>query len=89
MNGQERPTALIRRVDLSADGQRASGAPASSEAVLVAGYGGLIGSLVAKPCVCGGDVTADPLRPAPGVAAHNHTGRHKAWRQNHEAWLYD
>ena len=79
MNGQERPTALIRRVDLSAGGQRASGAPATSEAELI--WAGRNGStLRTEPCVCGGFVTADPGAPAYGVQAHNYTSRHLAWR---------
>lgn len=37
-------------------------------------------ALEERPCACGGTVTADPARPAPGVAAHQFTSRHKAWR---------
>lgn len=80
MNGPERPTALIRRVDLSASGQRASGAPASSELDLFHAYRARDGGIQEGPCVCGGTVQADPDAPGRGVAAHNHTSRHKAWR---------
>lgn len=39
-----------------------------------------VGRLETRPCACGGTVTADPNAPAKGVAAHQFTGRHKAWR---------
>lgn len=53
----------------------------STEPELLHGYSGLAESrLQTLPCACGGYVTADPERPAPGVAAHQFTGRHKAWR---------
>lgn len=94
MNGQGRPTALTRRIDLSASGQRASGAPASPERALEYAYRHSTGADVSisgleqRPCVCGGTVTADPLSPAKGVQAHNYSPRHKAWRSNHEQELY-
>lgn len=81
MNGQERPTALYRRVDLSAGGQRASGAPAPLHALRVMPFDR---TTETRPCVCGGPVTANPDAPAYGVQAHNFTGRHKAWRANRE-----
>lgn len=84
MNEQERPTALIRRIDVSASGQRASGAPAFTEDVLLHGYLGTSASLATVPCSCGGEVTADPSRPAYGVAAHQYTSRHRAWRAARE-----
>lgn len=79
MNGVGRPTAEVRRVDLSSDHRRTSAAP-SSEDALFNGYSGSESVLVTLPCACGGDVTADPYAPSRGVAAHQFTGRHKAWR---------
>lgn len=66
----EQPAVTVRRVD----------APATSEDALFHGYAGAVSHLETRPCVCGGTVTADPFRPAPGVAAHQFTSRHKAWR---------
>lgn len=76
----ERPTAEIRRVDLSAPEVSASVVRSVSEEALFKGYSGAESVLVTLPCACGGDVTADPNAPARGVAAHQFTGRHKAWR---------
>lgn len=77
MNGLERSTAEVRRIDLSASQDRAS---IASEADLFHGYSRVTSGLVTLPCACGGNVTADPDAPARGVAAHQFTGRHKAWR---------
>lgn len=80
MNGLERPSVTVHRIDVSAVRPNA---PVVSEEALFRGYSG--GSvLVTLPCVCGGDVTADPYAPARGVAAHQFTGRHKAWREAHD-----
>lgn len=83
MTGLGRPTASVERVDLSVQ-QRASAVPATSEEALFRGYRGSAETdgigIEHRPCVCGGTVTADPRRPAPGVAAHQFTSRHKAWR---------
>jgi hypothetical protein len=38
-----------------------------------------------KPCVCGGRLRADLREPAWGVARHNATKRHQAWRLRKEA----
>lgn len=84
MNELGRPTASVVRVDLSGQ-QRASAVPATSEDALFRGYSGAESVLVTLPCACGGDVTADPYAPARGVAAHQYTGRHKAWRSVREA----
>lgn len=84
MNELGRPTALIRRIDLSADGQRASGAPATSEAALFHAYRAVDTAVETRPCVCGGEVTADPYAPARGVQAHNFTSRHRGWRAARE-----
>lgn len=56
----------------------------TSEAALIHGYAGATTHLETKPCACGGSVTADPQRPAQGVAAHNFSPRHRAWRANQE-----
>jgi hypothetical protein len=42
-------------------------------------------SLQRRQCACGGFVIADPISPAKGVAAHQFTSRHRAWRANREA----
>lgn len=34
-------------------------------------------------CACGGMVRADHREPANGVASHNRTKVHRAWRQAH------
>lgn len=34
---------------------------------------------IARPCLCGGVVTADPVDPAPGVVLHQETERHREW----------
>lgn len=60
----------------------------ATEAALFAGYSRTVGAddtrLQTLPCACGGRVTADPAAPAKGVAQHNSTGRHKAWRAARE-----
>lgn len=84
MNGSERPTADIKRVDMS--GLR-SGASAAHSSSLVDRRFDPAHGLVTLPCVCGGDVTADPIVPAKGVQAHNYSSRHRAWRNNREAEL--
>lgn len=33
-----------------------------------------------QPCACGAFITADESNPGPGVAAHQRTPRHLAWR---------
>lgn len=38
---------------------------------------------VARPCVCGGVVVADPQDPGEGVRCHQAEPRHVAWR----AWV--
>ena len=38
---------------------------------------------VARPCLCGGVVIADPVDPTDGVREHQATPKHKAWR----AWV--
>lgn len=80
VTGLGRPTATVSRVDVS-PARRASAVPASSEDRLFAGYSRAESALVTLPCACGGDVTADPDAPSRGVAAHQFTGRHKAWRE--------
>jgi hypothetical protein len=35
-----------------------------------------------RPCVCGRSVRADRWMPADGVAHHNRTREHRAWRQD-------
>lgn len=87
MNGQVRPTARQGgRFDVSPAASSASAAPASSEDLLMRGYRNTdpAGGLETRPCACGGIVTADPDAPGRGVAAHQFTGRHKAWRANQE-----
>jgi len=80
----ERPTAAIRRVDVSALARGASAV--RSEDALFHGYSRMGQPRIeARPCVCGGYVHADPVRPARGVAAHQYTGRHLAWRAAQEA----
>ena len=56
----------------------------TTEAALIHGYAGTSSHLETKRCACGGTVTADPQRPAQGVAAHNFSPRHRAWRANRE-----
>lgn len=82
MNELGRPMVSVRRVDLSSDHREPSAVPAITEAALFSAYS--TSMLEQRRCVCGGVVTADPARPAPGVAAHQFSGRHKAWRANHE-----
>lgn len=86
MTISERPTAAIRRVDMSASRPGASAARPSPEDALFHGYrraGETDGAnLDRRTCVCGGIVTADLDRPGPGVAAHNFSARHRAWRLN-------
>ncbi len=77
----ERPAAVVQRVDVSAPTTEPA-ARATSEDALFLGYN--TKALETRPCACGGDVTADPLAPARGVAAHQFTGRHRAWRENQE-----
>lgn len=79
MNGQERPTALGVRIDVSAANRRASAAPASSEAALFQGYGAPL--LVTSLCACGGVIRADPNCPGLEVREHNETPLHLAWRK--------
>lgn len=81
MTTLERPTAEIRRVDLSTPHQRSSAAP---EASLFRGYSSLAARIEERPCVCGGIVKANPLSPANGVAAHQFKSRHMAWREAHD-----
>lgn len=38
---------------------------------------------VARPCLCGGVVIADPTDPTEGMIEHQATTRHQAWR----AWV--
>lgn len=80
MTEQGRPTAAVQRVDLSPTHQGASVAPAHPEATLFHAYRGVGNGIETRPCVCGGYVHADPNTAGRGVAAHNHTSRHKAWR---------
>jgi hypothetical protein len=58
------------------------------EATLLHGYSGTRGlddtRIEERSCACGGVVRADPAAPARGVAQHNSTGRHRAWRANRE-----
>lgn len=35
--------------------------------------------LVTKPCVCGGEITADRTDPADAVRRHNQTVQHLRW----------
>ena len=82
MNGSGRPTAVIQRVDMSVPGHGASAVHSSSEAELILAYASTAASrLETRPCVCGGAVTADRERPSLGVAAHQFTSRHIAWRE--------
>lgn len=78
----QRPTAS-NGVDVSAHA-RASGA--GPEHALFHGYRTMQPEAIeSRPCVCGGIVQADPTAPGRGVAAHNHSPRHKAWRLWREA----
>jgi len=56
----------------------------SSETALFHGYSRVRDRTEMRPCVCGGQVHADPAAPAKGVAQHNSTSRHRAWRANRE-----
>lgn len=73
----ERPTVAIQCVDIGS-----SEIGALPETALFAGYQAT--PLERRPCVCGGTVTADPLAPARGVAAHQFTSRHRGWRLTRE-----
>lgn len=53
------------------------------EVTLVRGYANTP-RIEERPCACGGTVRADPMAPANGVAAHQFTGRHRAWRDANE-----
>ena len=58
----------------------------STESALFAGYRSAADQdprTVMVRCACGGYVTAEPDAPAKGVALHNTTGRHAAWRAAH------
>jgi hypothetical protein len=91
LKGLGRSTAFIRRIDMSAIGQRASAAPANpvSEDALFRGYGGLepgqtgmVKVCVGEtPCVCGGTLY---LRKGEdielSVIRHNATTVHQAYR---------
>lgn len=82
MNTSERPTAGVKRVDVSAP-PGASAARATSEDALI--WASRNGSTLARcDCICGGIVMADPNAPAYGVQAHNFTSRHRAWRAARE-----
>jgi hypothetical protein len=72
------PTAGLLRDDLS----RATPGT-SAEAALFYGYSAAapITSIQERPCACGGRVKANPMFPGAGVALHQTTGRHKAWRE--------
>jgi hypothetical protein len=88
--GQERPTARIRRLDLSSAGPRASAAPASPEDVLFRAYGEVqpgqsgvfrVTDRREERCACGGmlvDNGTEPIRVI--VENHNETALHRAWR---------
>lgn len=76
----ERPMAAVRRVDVSAHHGSAPAARSTSEDMLLHAYRRATDHLEELPCACGGTVQADPERPAPGVAAHQYTSRHKGWR---------
>ena len=60
----------------------------AAEAALFQGYSRSqeldVSRIEARPCVCGGLVRADPAAPAKGVAQHNASPRHRAWRGNRE-----
>lgn len=78
------PTAPGIRGDLS-PAARASGAGLATEQALFHAYRSTVRTpIVSRPCECGGTVHANPAAPARGVQAHNHTGRHKAWRAARE-----
>lgn len=87
MKGQERPTARIRRVDVSAR-SGASAAPADPEERLFRAYGRLQPGQVGlfrvgrvERCVCGGTIElTDNARIDQVVAAHNESALHQAWR---------
>ena len=86
MNELGRPTASIHRVDVSSERSGASAVPAVfTEADLFRGYASEASHLETRPCQCGGLVTADVMRPAPGVAAHQFTSRHRGWRLAQDA----
>jgi hypothetical protein len=90
---RERPTAAIRRVDVSASDNRASVAPAApekAETVLFRAYGQLLSGqrgvfrvtdMCVEPCQCGGTLTLEAGADVQAaVEAHNRTARHAAWR---------
>lgn len=93
MTTSERPTAKIRRVDVSASSDGASAAR-SSEDLLFRGYGSLEPGQSgvfkvtdrSEKCQCGGllelrgDAVVEQI-----VAAHNESALHKAWRAWREA----
>jgi hypothetical protein len=58
------------------------------EAALLQGYSRTQGAddtrVESRPCACGGVVRADPAAPGRGVAQHNASPRHKAWRANRD-----
>ena len=90
-HGQERPTATVRRVDMSSS-RRASAAPASSEQLLFRAYGSLKPGQVGlvrvtkvvydrvEPCACGGELVDDRRSIRRIVEQHNETPLHQAWR---------
>lgn len=85
MNEQGRSTATVQRVDVSPTYHGASAVPAHPETTLFHAYRRSGDGVQTQRCVCGGYVHADPAAPGKGVAAHNHTARHKAWRNWRES----
>lgn len=93
MKQQAKPTASVRRVDVSAR-ERASASPADPEAMLFRAYGsvgeGQLGvfkvAARSESCICGGtlDLTGDAVVEQI-VQAHNESALHKAWRAWREA----
>jgi hypothetical protein len=90
---RERPTAAIRRVDVSAPESDSSAARTQlekAETVLFRAYGQLLSGqrgvfrvtdMRVESCQCGGTLTLEAGADVQAaVEAHNRTARHTAWR---------
>lgn len=98
LNEQERPTAAVRRVDVSTSNggsSAASARPEKAESILFRAYGKLVDGQVGvfrvmdtrvEPCACGGSLRIEEgASVQDGVEAHNQTALHQAWRAWREA----
>lgn len=93
MKGQGRPTATVKRVDVSSQ-RRASAVPADPEAMLFRAYGnvgsGQLGVLKVtgrtENCACGGTLELSGNAVVEQIVqAHNESALHTAWRSWREA----